>query len=229
MPDGSTKAIEKKLVSAVVKQYGIGLSALKLPVGTLYSCLDKLPKAIKPTAAQTEKEMENAAKLYPSITNCIQTKESSFVLTPESIASDSYLDIDEAHGLIKLSNWSLGQGSPIDIAVEDAKRFTNTTGIEDACMLLELACSAGALTMYCVHNPYRRSNREENPVKSVFFGAPVIDTRKLLGGVNAPDAGALAEFDEVRKNVFMCPIERMMLIEIPWHCRRHYHVIYVSI
>jgi len=33
-------------------------------------------------------------KAYPSISNCIQTKEASFVLVPDHIALDSYFDLD---------------------------------------------------------------------------------------------------------------------------------------
>jgi len=81
--------------------------------------------------------------------------------------------------------------------VEDAKCFTNCATIEDACSLLELACTAKALTLYCVHNPFRRNNKEENPVKSVFLGVPVIDTRVLLKCIDAPDASALAEYEPI--------------------------------
>lgn len=65
----------------------------------------------------------------------------------------------------------------MDILNVHAMVATNSSTIEDACLLLELAAAAGALSLVVCYNQYR-PGREQS--RSSYYAYPLVDTRILL-------------------------------------------------
>jgi hypothetical protein len=78
----------------------------------------------------------------------------------------------------------------VDIKKEDLLRFTNAGEAEEedglvyAQFIVEFAAASGALDCYVTHNEYLLRN---DPNRSPFTGAPLIDTNRLLECVRAED------------------------------------------
>lgn len=85
----------------------------------------------------------------------------------------------------------------IDIRKEDLLRFTNACEAEEednlvyAQFALEFASAAGALDCFVVYNEYLLRN---DPNRSPFTGAPVLDTQKLLECIRTDEVAVGASF-----------------------------------
>ena len=152
-------------ICAVKKGYGMAIGDMRPIEGaTLYSVLSKLPKVVPSTLEDNKQKQAAYQAKYHSIKDLIQTSSVPFFVSSvnqESCNIDmdfSVLDEDEKPVQIKLTNWTTSsehENSPVDISIEDAIRATNASTIEDACCLLELAASAGALSLLVCYNQYR--------------------------------------------------------------------------
>lgn len=193
-------------ICAVKKGYGMGLGDLRPIEGvTLYSVLSKLPKVV-PHTLEENKQLQSEYQLkFHSIKDLIQTSSVPFFVSnvnAESCSIDldmTCLDADEKPLQIKISNWATSsnqENSPIDVSVEDAMRATNTSTIEDACCLLELAASAGALSLLVCYNQYRPGKEH---VRSAYYAFPMVDTKVLLRSICVPLDSALLTEDESGK------------------------------
>ena len=181
LPNGKERVIDAKMECAVTKRYGVAMNGIKTLNGTLYSVKDMLPRVLVDSPMEGQVIQKNFVKVYDKIANVIQATKSPFIV--EDIARDSFFDYDAENGLIKVSQWTMGSDECIDIALDDALRFTNCTKIEDACSLLQFACDCKCLTIVVTEDPYRQSKKDPNPIYSNLYGAPIINTARLLEAI----------------------------------------------
>jgi hypothetical protein len=186
MSNGKVKRMTIKDVCPVKKKYGLGLTGISISRGSIYSCLDMIKSTVATTAVMQSSHQHAFAERFGSIANVIQVQQAPFIVN--DVNTDTAFSLDEENGLIKLSNWASGVEESIDITVSSLLHYTNSYNMEEAFALLQLACSAGCLTMLCVYNRYRVSRKDTNPIYSVYYGVPIIDTTKLLQGITVGPA-----------------------------------------
>jgi hypothetical protein len=108
----------------------------------------------------------------------------------QKFGPETHIVWDSENKLVKITNWGDAGEEAIDIAEEHAISFTNSTTVEDACRLIELAYMTGCLMMPCFYDQFRKG-REEISVRSVFHGVPLVQTSKLFECVRADEAGGM--------------------------------------
>ena len=102
---------------------------------------------------------------------------------PTSVGADAYTTVDDELRVVKLRNYT---NAPTDVDFEFAAvmRYTNTSSVESACRLLEVAIALRALRVFVFTSTWRAKKAG----LSECFGVPVLDTEKLLAAAVAPDA-----------------------------------------
>jgi hypothetical protein len=68
--------------------------------------------------------------------------------------------------------------------------FTNSSTVEDACRVIEVAYMTGCLMMPCFYDQFRKGLDDSSP-RSVFHGVPLVQSAKLFESVRLNDAGGL--------------------------------------
>lgn len=185
--------IEQKNLCMPKKHYGIGLNGLKLTNGSLYSLAGLISKVLKNSSGEASKHLKELSMANTCISQIIQDRAVPYRVS--NLAVDTFFDYDEANALVKVTEFT---DDPIDIDVKTLLAMTNCASVEDACSLLQLSCAAGALSIVAHFDQYRRKLKDEDPVYSTQFGAPLIDTDKLLATVGGVREGqtSLEEFDD---------------------------------
>jgi hypothetical protein len=202
------KVCESNDISPVAKGYGMGIDSIRFMEGaSLHSVHAHLRSALPRSQAAAKDRLTALKTQYPSIGETIPTDKVTFYVPEVSssvrIEQDNRAEVQGCVPQICLFDWfknsrggsdqqqqhqqSGEAGMCIDILTEHAMHFTNTQTADAACKLLELAARAGALSVLVVHNPYRRGQEH---LLSPLSGVPLVDTEKLLRGVDMPlDAG----------------------------------------
>lgn len=123
----------------MMRQYGIGISDLKIMGGTMYSCVDKARQALKSTHLHSAILQKEHVEKNWAIANTLQTTQAPmFVKDP---SPDTFFCPDDANRIIRLTQWSSGmEEMGIDISFDDIMRFTNTASVEEGAALVEFAC-----------------------------------------------------------------------------------------
>lgn len=191
--EGMTRIATKDDICPVKKGYGMAPSAYKTTNGTLYSVIDKLPVCLKATYEEVHASMDQMISRYPPIAQCLNAGRLPFFV--DGMSREAVIAYSEEHKLIKLSKWSLGETECVDIRERDVMRFTNCATVKSACQLLELAIRTGAVKMVVVRDRYRQDRKDETPVFSVYYGVPLIDSKKLLSFLSAIDQVETMEED----------------------------------
>lgn len=193
------EGVAEEHICPVKKGYGMSVVEMHpLEGASLYSVLSKLPRVIPSTLAENRQRQQSYSAKFQSLKKLIQTESVPFFV--QRVGHDTLIDLDTTvldeeqknPVQIKLSNWIprdnettsfYDDNSPIDILVHDAMRATNASTIEEACCLLELAASAGALSLLVYHNQYRPGIEH---VRSAYFAFPLVDSKILLKSIAVP-------------------------------------------
>ncbi len=179
-------------ICPVKKGYGMGVVSINPITGaTLYSVADKLPRVIPKTLDETRAKQQAWQSWFHSIKDLIQTQSVPFFVG--TVGTDASFDVDERPELASepkqlcVSRWCSvpggDAGNCVDILLDDALRATNSTDARSACVMLELAANAGALSMVVCANQYRPGKEH---LKSMYYGYPLINTRILLSSIVVP-------------------------------------------
>ena len=178
-------------ICPVKKGYGMAVSCIRpLEGATMYSVASKLPCTLQSSMEKARIVQADYQHRFPSIKDLIQTSALPFFV--KKVNPDVCVDADAKsvgedgrHTQITLQNWacpgnSQEGGMPIDISVEDAMRATNSSSMENACCLLEVAAAAGALSLVVCYNQYRPGKEQ---LRSCYYAYPLVDTKILLQGI----------------------------------------------
>ncbi len=177
--------------------FGVNITRIR-PCGfTLYSMATPLGLELLPkTYAASVADAQAVVEVSPGLRRVVETRSTSFY---GSAAQGSYV-VKYSEDIYRLVGPKENPSDPlsrhidvmdggvfaVDIAKEDLLRFTNAVEAEEADSLvyaqciLDIAASAGALSLYIVHNEYLL---RKDPNRSPFRGVPVLDTVKLLACV----------------------------------------------
>ena len=177
------------------KGYGMAVTCIRpLEGATMYSVMGKLPGTLQSSLEQARVLQTDYQHRFPSIKDLIQTSALPFfvgrVNADVSVDADAKsVGEDGSPTQITLQNWSCtnsgDSGMPMDISVEHAMRATNSSSMENACCLLEVAAAAGALSLVVCFNQYRPGKEQ---LRSSYYAYPLVDTRILLQGIpSSPD------------------------------------------
>lgn len=200
-------------ICPVKKGYGMGVGGICVYEGvSLYSMVDRIRKALPCTLDESRTKLQAWQSKFHSIQNLLQTDRGPFFVreasTTTSVDLDVRHDCDGGGGMdddgslaerfIRLSGWSLDNNSPessqvVDIAYSDAISATNCPSIQSACALIELAASAGALSLVVCCNQYRPGKEH---ILSMLHAYPLIDTALLMRGIQLPIDAVQLRFDE---------------------------------
>jgi hypothetical protein len=191
LSSGKIKKMTMKDVCAVKKQYGLGLTGIVVTKGSVYSCLNMIHAVVPETSTEQTHRQIKYSERYSSIANVIQTQQAPFMV--KDIDRETAFSIDDDNGLVKLSNWAVGVEESIDVTISSLLYYTNCATVTEAFSMIQLACAAGCLTMLCVYNRFRVNRKDTNPIHSVYYGVPVIDTNKLLAGIAVEDDSDFVE------------------------------------
>jgi hypothetical protein len=203
MINNKPKVIAVSDLSAVVKKYGLALSAMRLTNASLYSCIDKIQCLMSSSMDANLEHQKMLVDKYKSIAQVIQANTGMFFL--QSISTSSEFYVDSAHSLIQLRQWAVGVQDCIDISFEAAFTFTNSSTIDEACSIMRMACQAGLMKMVVVYDRYRRSFKDEDQPYSIYYGAPLIDTNRMFSCIKNFDDTDLCEYeDDNRYWRFVC-------------------------
>ena len=174
-------------------EYAAKGSAVKIasirPLGyTLYSCMNDL-RLLEPTLELARRRQMELRLQYPSLANDLDTKDAPFWSRVDAgaVLDDSDLEMTQS---VRLCNWGDASVPQIDLTVEQLLRGTNTTRVDWACALFEMAIVCGAASVLVFSSDFWAKNRETG-----FRGIPLIDVEKLLA-VATPGAAEVAPLDE---------------------------------
>lgn len=143
--NGKQKVVAANDVCPVKKGYGISPTSFRVANGSLYSYLNRLPVCMKATYGEILERQRSFVDMYPAIAQCIQTTQLPFFVS--DTARDAGFGVDEDNGLVKVTDWSLGEENAVDIRFDDAMKFTNCPTIRSAVCMMELACRMGCFSM----------------------------------------------------------------------------------
>jgi hypothetical protein len=167
-------------ICPVKKGYGMGISSMKPMAQSLYSFQDELRYILKASPSDATDKQRGFEENNKPINQMISQQNVPFLV--QKFGPDTHIVWDADHKLIKITNWGESGEDPIDIAEEHAMAFTNSSTMEDACRLIELAYMTGNLIMPSFYDQFRKG-REDVAIKSVFHGVPLIQTAKLFESV----------------------------------------------
>lgn len=178
-------------VCPVKKGYGMGISAMKPLLHTLYSFQEELLATLCASPGDSTDKQRLFGENNKAINQMISQQNVPFLV--QKFGSDTHISWDTDNQLVKIVNWGEAGEEPIDITEEHALMFTNSSTVEDACRLIEIAYLGGSLKMPCFYDQFRKG-REEIPVRSIFHGVPLIQTAKLFESVRVDNgAGVLSD------------------------------------
>jgi hypothetical protein len=161
--------------------WGLNVRSVSLTPLSLYSYFEHLrdmPSSVEDaklfaiSVASSEKQMHRQ----------IDSDQALFVQSP--VSCDAYTeyvsaaDVEGAtEGFVRLWNFIPGNPACLDIFESRLLAMTNSSNVENASRLLEVAVSVGCVSVVCFSNEYRGKRKGV----SNFCGVPVINTDKLLG------------------------------------------------
>ena len=170
---------------------GIAIASVKPAPFSLYSCVGDL-QFLDPTLGEARDRQMACLERYPAIARELNAKDVPFWTR---VRRDAVLDDGDADTmqLVRLTGMCDDQSVPqVDIMVETLLKYTNTTRVDWACALLDMAITAGALSVLVFTSEYWTKNGECG-----FRAIPVVDVDVLLGAL-APTAVASAEIIPLR-------------------------------
>jgi hypothetical protein len=166
----------------------MGISSMKPMQQSLYSFQDELRSILCSSAGESSDKQRVFEEGNKAINQMISQQNVPFLV--EKFGNDTHIIWDECNKLVKITNWGESGEEAIDMTEEHVMSFTNSTTVEDACRLIEIAYTTGNLMMPCFHDQFRKG-REEMSIKSAFHGVPLIQTSKLFESVHVDSAGGL--------------------------------------
>jgi hypothetical protein len=175
-------------ICPVKKGYGMGISAMKPMLHSLYSFQDELRSVLCASANESTDKQRVFEESNKSINQMISQQNVPFLV--QKFGSDTHITWDASNKLVKLVNWGDAGEDPIDITEEHAMAFTNSSTVEDACRIIELAYMTGCLMMPCFYDQFRKGREDSSP-KSIFHGVPLVQSAKMFESVRLDDAGGL--------------------------------------
>lgn len=165
---------------------GIAIASVKPAPFSLYSCVGDL-QFFDPTLGEARERQMAYLERYPAIGRELNVKD---IPVWTRVRRDAVLDDGDADTmqLVRLSAPCDDPSVPqVDILVETLLKYTNTTSVSWACALLDMAITAGALSLMVFSSEYWTKNGECG-----FRAIPIVDVDVLLGAL-APTAVASAE------------------------------------
>jgi hypothetical protein len=170
------------------KGSAVKIASIRPMAYTLYSCYSDL-RLLEPTLELARRRQMELRLQYPSLANDLDTKDAPFwsQVDTGAVLDDSDLDMTQT---VRLCNWGDAAVPQIDITVEKLLHSTNTTQIDWACALLEMAIVCGAASVLVFSNDFWTKNRETG-----YRGVPLINVEQLLSVVT-PSAVEVAPLDE---------------------------------
>lgn len=160
------------------KGNSIKIASIRPASYTLYSCLNDL-RLLPPTLEQARLYQMELKLQYPAIANDLDTKDVPFWsrIDPGAVLDDSDVDVNST---VRLCQWGDPSVPQIDLQAEVLLRATNTTRMEYACALLDVAIVCGAASVMVFTNDFWAKNRETG-----YRGVPLVDVELLLRAVTA--------------------------------------------
>lgn len=157
---------------------GIAIASVRPAPFTLYSCIGDLAFLSRDLEEAREKQMGLLEK-YQSIGQELNVKDVPFWTT---VSRDAILDDSDAETM-QLVRLNMGSGADmstpqVDILVETLLKYTNTTRVDWACALLDMAITAGALSVVVFTSEYWSKNGECG-----FRGIPLVNVEVLLAAL----------------------------------------------
>jgi hypothetical protein len=166
----------------------MGISGMKPMLHSLYSFQDELRAILCASATESTDKQRNFEECNKSINQMISQQNVPFLV--QSFGSDTHITWDAQHKLIKIVNWGDAGEDPIDITEDHAMAFTNSSTVEDACRVIELAYMTGCLIMPCFYDQFRKGRDDCSP-QSIFHGVPLLQSAKMFESVRLDAAGGL--------------------------------------
>lgn len=184
--------------------YGMNVARIRACGFSLYSMLTPLGLDLLPqTHAHSMTAGEAMIEVSPGLRRVVETRNTGFF---GKVVQGSYVvrfsddvyrlvgpKLDSTDPMSRHIDVMEGGVFAVDMTKADLMRFTNAVEEEEednliyAQCVVDLAASAGALSMYVVHNEYLL---RKDPNRSPFSGVPLVDTAKLLACVTS-DLGKL--------------------------------------
>lgn len=157
--------------------WGLTVRSLKVAQLSLYSYMNKLNAFPRTREDAKRRTLEIADEQKPMLRQ-FETDGPAFA--PAIVSSEAYTELVDEIGIIRLWKYLPNDPSCMDITTEVAMRMTNSTGIETAMRLLDLAALTGSLRVLVFASEYRSKKKGY----SECYGCPLVDTNKLLGYVS---------------------------------------------
>jgi hypothetical protein len=180
--------VSHREICPVKKGYGMGISSMKPMVHSLYSFQDELKAILCASATDSTDKQRTFEECNKSINQMISQQNVPFLV--QSFGRDTHITWDTQNKIVKLVNWGEAVEDPIDITEDHSMAFTNSSTVEDACRVIELAYMTGCLMMPCFYDQFRKGREETSP-KSVFHGVPLGQSAKLFECVRADETGGV--------------------------------------
>ena len=184
----SNDSASRREVCPVKKGYGMGISAMKPMLHSLYSFQDELRSILCVSATDSTEKQRSFEERNKSINQMISQQNVPFLV--QSFSSETHITWDTTNKLVKIVNWGEAGEDPIDITEEHAMSFTNSTTVEDSCRIIELAYMTNCLIMPCFYDQFRKGREDSSP-KSVFHGVPLLQSAKLFESVRMDEGGGV--------------------------------------
>lgn len=180
-----------------VEGYAFNVSRVRPCDFSLYSLNVSLGlRLLKPSYIATIEDVDLNLRLFPGLARVMESKNTAFFaqarqgayLVPFKDAGFRLVGPHENPAEASSRHLSVMQGGDDDLIAVDIPRdvlhrFTNACEVDQessdsyARFVVDLASSAGALSLYVVHNDFRlRADQDRSP----YVAVPIIDTAKLL-------------------------------------------------
>lgn len=170
-----------------VEGWGLNIRSVRVSSLSLYSYINHTSVFSTTREDAKIKSLEGADKQQP-IRRQLDCDNPFFVL--QHISNNAYTEYIPDNDMVKI--WNYRSDSPytsIDINSSMALKYTNTTHIEEAMRLLEVAIVADACKIFVCSSEFRA----KKPGNSECFGVPFIDTQKLFACITPENVNSLQE------------------------------------
>ena len=156
---------------------GLAIASVRPAPFTLYSCIGDLA-FLSPTLTDAREKQMGMLEKFPAINQELNVKDIPFWTT---VRRDAVLDDSDAETmqLVRLTGPCADPSVPqVDILVETLLKYTNTTRVDWACALLDMAITAGALSLVVFSSEYWTKNGECG-----FRAIPLVNVEVLLSAL----------------------------------------------
>ncbi len=177
------------------KGYSLNVTNIKPLDYSLYSCLPDLVFLPRELEVARLAQMEFVAR-YPCLTKDIEIKDVPFwaPVGHQAVLDDSSVDLTQT---VRLVNWNEGGrgAQEIDLPIDVLLRYTNTTRVDHACAMLEMAIASGALSVLVFNSEFWQRKNETG-----FRAIPIVHIETLLAALT-PTSFEAAPYDPEMRNI----------------------------